>query len=90
MTDNVTKFKAADHTTPEELKRLAHDVRILLEDIERGEILALSWVEHRKDDSISADWIKARGINKLEMIGGAMHLVSRLQESLKDKTIDDR
>jgi hypothetical protein len=83
---NVTSLEEVPRATPDELRELADDVRILADEIEKGEILALTWVAHLVDDRFRPDWVKSGSVSKLELIGGVYVLAHKItMELLNDE-----
>lgn len=87
--NEITRLNQVSRSTPDELKELADDLRALADEIESGEIIALSWVEHRVSSRFQPRWVKARGITLLELVGGACVLVNDLTKNLADVALTE-
>lgn len=71
-------LKQPARMAPEELKNLADEVRAIADDIEKGEILALTWVEHRIYDEFVVTWVRSAGVSNLDLVGGAYALMHKI------------
>ncbi len=81
----ITKINPVINTCPEELKDLADSLRNIANEIENGEVLAFAWCAINNNDKFEIDWVKARGISKLSLIGSISALLHEINtDTLKD------